>query len=172
MLNILSNKKIIIGSGILTSIMFIIVMFFVNPMIDSSNGLSVIQLQLAFDKKIGIDIVKSWGDLGVLNFNSYIFTDYIYAFAYSLFFASLLSMLMIQANEQNNIKYTMVIKLALIAGFLDWIENTIELAFINNLVDFSDMIFTIHSIVASLKWFAVPIVAGYIVVLVVKIKNK
>ena len=56
-------------------------------------ALGVVKLQLSFEKAEGIKIVESWGQLGVSNFNKWIFTDYIYAFAYSLLFSSILARL-------------------------------------------------------------------------------
>ena len=51
MLGILSKKSVIIISSIMILIMFILVMFIVNPSIDGKNGMGVIALQIAFDKE-------------------------------------------------------------------------------------------------------------------------
>ncbi len=165
MLKKLNNINIVLSTGILTSIMFIIVMFIVNPMIDGKNGFEVILLQFSFYKEVGVTIINNWGENGISNFNSYIFTDYLYALLYSIFFASLLTVLIFKAKQENNIRYTWVVQLAFFAGLFDWIENTLELFFINNTIVFSNSLFFIHSIVATLKWLAVPIAIGYVVVL-------
>ena len=156
-------------SGFFTLIMFIIVMFIVNPIIDSKNGFGVISLQLAFDKAKGISIVNSWGDEGISNFNHYIFTDYLYALFYSFFFASLLSMLIFRAKQEIYTKYTWIVYLPFFAGMCDWFENTIELLFIKNMSDFSNKLFFIHSVISALKWIALPIVLVYVVLLLKEI---
>jgi len=163
MLNILSKKRVIIISTVITLIMFIVVMFIVNPFIDGKNGISVLALQLSFDKEVGIKIINSWTESGIENFNKFIFTDYIYALGYSIFFASILSAFILKKGKQNISKYKLIIYLPFIAGLFDWIENTLELLFINNPSEFSNILFFIHSLIASLKWLALPIIAIFIV---------
>jgi len=152
--------------------MFMIVMFYINPLIDSQNGLSVISLQLAFDKNIGIEVIKNWRESGINNFNQWIFTDYIYAFSYSLFFASLLSFLICKKKKTKNISYAVSVYLAFIAGFLDCIENTMELSFINAPETYSSFLFFIHSCIASIKWALLPIIVSYIIILLLQNDKK
>lgn len=163
MLNIFSKKNVLMISTVMTLIMFIVVMFIVNPSIDEKNGMGVLALQLAFDKEVGIEIINSWTQSGVENFNQFIFTDYIYALSYSLFFALILSVLILKKSKQNLLKYKLIVYLPFIAGLFDWIENTLELLFINNPIEFSNTLFFIHSIIASLKWMTLPIVLTFII---------
>jgi len=158
-----SNKKIIGISTVITLIMFAVVMFIVNPSIDGKNGMGVLALQLAFDKEVGIEIINTWGKSGIENFKQLIFTDYIYALGYSFFFASILSVLILKKSKQNSSKYKFIIFLPFIAGLFDWIENTLELLFIHNPIEFSNTLFFIHSIIASLKWIALPIIVIFII---------
>jgi len=171
MLKKLNNIKVVMVSGILTAAMFVVVMFLVNPMIDGKDGFEVILLQLAFDKEAGVNILNSWGDSGVSNFNRYIFTDYLYAVSYSIFFASLLSMLIFSAKKEKSIKYTWIVYLAFFAGLCDWFENTVELFFIKNMMEFPSTLFFMHSTVSALKWMALPVVIVYIVVLLGKMDS-
>jgi len=168
MLHALNRKVVLIGSLVFMSIMFVIVMFFVNPSVDGGNGAGVIKLQLSFEKESGIKIINSWGQSGIENFNQWIFTDYIYALAYSVFFASLLSFLILKKGKETYLAYKSVVYLAFIAGFFDWVENTIELLLVNNPSEVSNTLFFLHSIVASLKWAAIPIAVAYILVLLTK----
>jgi len=163
MLNILSKKRVIILSTVITLVMFTVVMFIVNPSIDGKNGMGVLALQLAFDKEVGIETINSWTQTGIDYFNRYIFTDYIYALSYSIFFSSLLSVLILKKSKQNLSKYKFIIYLPFLAGLFDWIENTLELLFINNPIEFSNILFFIHSIIASLKWIALPIILTFII---------
>jgi hypothetical protein len=163
MLNILSKKSVIIISTVIALIMFTIVMFIVNPSIDGKNGMGVLSLQLVFDKEVGIEIINNWTQSGIENFNKLIFTDYIYALGYSIFFASILSVLILKKSKQNILKYKLIVYLPFIAGLFDWIENTLELLFINNPIEFSNTLFFIHSIIASSKWIALPIIVTFII---------
>jgi len=168
MLHILNKKPVLIGSLILMSISFVIVMFFVNPSIDGGNGTEVIKLQLSFDKEAGTAIINGWGESGIEHFKQWIFTDYIYAFAYSVFFASLLSFLILKKGMGASFVYRGAIYLAFAAGFFDWVENTMELSFLSNPSEFSSILFFLHSIVAVAKWATIPIAVAYIVILLAK----
>jgi len=156
MLKFFAQKTVLVSTAFFMSIMFIIVMFFVNPLIDSGHGLSVISLQLSFDKNIGLKILDAWGDKGITNFKQWIFTDYIYAISYSLFFASFLSFLIVKKGKEKSSSYRRLIYLAFIAGLFDCIENTMQLFFVNNPIHYSESLFFIHSIISSVKWIALP----------------
>jgi hypothetical protein len=170
MIEILSKKIILIFSIILTIIMFIIVVFIVSPMMDGGDGTGVVKLQLSFQKVEGIKIVESWGQLGISNFNKWIFTDYIYAFAYSLLFATILARLIKKRKLINsNIKY--LVLLPFVAGLLDMTENTMELFFINNQTSFSNSLFYLHSLVSTVKFLLIAISLILIIVLWLKKKK-
>jgi len=165
MIHTLSNRTVLFTSLFLMILMFVIITVYVNPFIDGGNGSSVIKLQLAFKKEAAIDIVNSWGKFGIANFERWIFTDYLFAISYAFFFASLLSFLILKKGKEKLFAYRAVVYLAFIAGFFDFTENTIELFFLSNPADFSVPIFFIHSVIASIKWAAVPIAFIYILVL-------
>jgi len=168
MLLALNKKSVLIGSLISMSIMFAIVMFYANPLIDGGNGSGMLKLQLAYDKEAGIEIINSWGASGIDHFNQWIFTDYIYAVSYAVFFASVLSILIVKKGKEEYLVYRFGVYLAFVAGLLDWIENTMELFFVNNSSGFSSALFFLHSIIATVKWAALPIAVAYIVVLLAK----
>ena len=151
------EKNILKISLFTTIILFIIVMFFVNPLIDWNNWMWVLQLQLAFGKNEAIEIIKKWGINWIQNFNKLIFIDYIYALSYSIFFSSVLYKLLWKKWTKNIIIY-----LPFIAWLLDFLENTFELFFINNPKNFSSILFFIHSVLASFKWLILPIVIYFI----------
>lgn len=165
MLHTLNSKTVLIGSVIFMSVMFVIVTFLVNPAIDGGNGIGVLKLQLSFDKEVGIAIINSWGKSGIEHFKEWIFTDYIYAVSYAVFFASLLSILIMKKGKEEFFVYRFGVYLAVIAGLLDWVENSIELFFINDPSGFSNNVFFLHSIVAIVKWAALPVAIAYIAVL-------
>lgn len=172
MLHLLGNRKLLITSMIMTSIMFCIVMFFANPLIDGKNGMGLLALQLAFEKTSGMAIVNSWGPLGIERFNRWIFTDYIYALSYTAFFVSLLSWLMLKNGITDKSRHALVLYAPLVAGSMDWIENTMEIFFLKSPEDFSNALFFVHSLVSTIKWSALPIVIVYIVALLIRQRSK
>jgi len=168
MLPALGKPTVLMSSFALMSVMFVVVMFFVNPAIDGNDGSGVLALQLLFEKDAGIDLLKSWGESGVNNFKKWIFTDFLYAFSYSLFFASLISYLALKKTLQVRSTSVYFVSLALCSGVLDCVENSMELSFMSNPYFFSANLFFVHSLVASLKWLAVASVVIYILVLLIK----
>jgi len=57
-----------------------------------------------------------------------------------------------------------------IAGLLDWLEDSMELSFINDLEGYSGILFTLHSLVASAKF--IFIILSFIFIIVLWIKKK
>jgi len=155
-MNFLANRQVMIISMISTLIMAFIVMVIVDPLIDGKDGFSVIALQLSFDKEIGKEIVSSWN---IEAFNRWIIMDYLYALSYMIFFVSFLLWL----EKIKNLPSTIVPYIAIGAGVFDWIEDSLELLFLNNIEAFSSTLFFIHSIFATLKWLALPIIIGTII---------
>ena len=155
-MNILANKTIVIFSMITTFIMAFIVMARVDPLIDGKDGLSVIALQLSFFIDNAKEIVSTWD---ISAFNDLIILDYIYALSYMIFFAALISWLEKEKAQPKSIfPY-----IAIAAGVFDWIEDSLEVSFLNNMNDFSPTLFFIHSLIASLKWIAFPVIIWKII---------
>jgi hypothetical protein len=152
----LAKKSIVLTSMITTLIMAFIVMVIVDPMIDGGNGFNVIALQLSFDNTLGEKIVSDWN---IEAFNQWIIMDYIYALSYVIFFSSLILWL----EKSKNLPSSIVPYIALSAGIFDWIENSLELWFLNHIETFSSTLFFIHSVFATLKWLALPIIIGTII---------
>lgn len=156
-------KKIQILSGILTSILFIIVMFVVNPMIDGKIGLDVIKLQLSFHTDIGKSIIENWNEIGKQNFLKYIYTDYIYAFSYAIFLSSIYYTKLLKNKIHLKGTKVLILILPLIAGLFDMIENTIEIMFIKNSSEFPEYLFELHSILAFFKWLVLPFIFYFLI---------
>lgn len=168
MIKALGKTKVIISSLVATLLMFAIVIFNVNRAIDGGDGSSILKLQLSFDKNTGIEIINAWGPAGVELFKNWIFTDYLYAFAYSVFLASMLSFLILKKGVENKRIYKASVYLAFAAGALDCIENTLELLFINNPYEFPGNLFFFHSVLATMKWASIVIVMMCLVFLLTK----
>ena len=149
-------NKILWISTIFLFVMFSIVIFYVDPMIDGKDGSGVIALQLSFFVDRAIEVVNSWDIGGADRFKKYIFTDYIYAIAYVLFFVSVLKVLIHKKRASN--RYNFFVYFAILAGILDWVENSIEIAFVSNMQNFSETLFFLHSVISVIKWSALQIV--------------
>jgi len=143
-------------SAVFTAFMAFVVMGIVNPMIDGKDGLSVIALQLSFDKAAAKEIVSTWD---IEAFRQWIFTDYIYALSYVVFFTSLLLWL----GKEKHVNVKRFVAIALFAGLFDWVENSLELWFLQDMDHFSSTLFFIHSVLSTLKWLALPVVLWKIV---------
>ena len=167
MVTLQENKKALIGFGILTAIMYVIVMLIINPMIDGKTGFEVIQLQLSFTTENANVIIEGWGETGQQNFLRYIYTDYLYAAAYSFFLAVLYLNKLLKNVIEIKGRHFIFLILPFIAGMFDMLENTIEIFFIKNPDDFPELLFSIHSILASLKWLALPV---FLYVLIKRVK--
>jgi len=161
----LAQKRVVLISLAAMLIMFTVVMFVVNPLIDGGNGMDVIRLQLSFDKQTGIQIASG---LNKELFRRWIFTDYLYAVSYAFFLSSLISWLIKNRHVSKTSWLSIGIYLPFIAGACDWIENSIELLFFKDMVSFPSELFYLHSVLATIKWMSLPVILVMIVVLVRK----
>jgi len=159
----LANKKIVIFSALTTVIMAFIVMVIFDPLVDGKDGLDVIALQLSFSKEAGVGIVSGWN---IEVFQKWILLDYLYALSYMLFFASIILWL----EKEKGVVHSMYAYIAIFAGIFDWIENSLEVWFVHDIEGFSSVLFFVHSIVATLKWLALPLIMWCIVQLY-RVKN-
>ncbi|WP_413110370.1 hypothetical protein [Thaumasiovibrio sp. DFM-14] len=158
LINYLSKVSVLSVSTVVTVIMFYLVMFVLNPNIDSSDGFSVIKLQLAFDQTVGLNIINSWGSDGVAYFLDWIYLDYIYAASYSLFFSSLLAYLLRKKCYYLDPRLNLIVFVPFFAGFLDCLENTMEVFFLRSPNEFINEVFWFHSMVAAVKWMMLPLI--------------
>ncbi len=68
-------------------------------------------------------------------------------------------------KAKSGLPYLLFAYVAVLAGALDWLENTLELRFLDDVEGFPKRLFFFHSIVATLKWLALPIVLAGIALL-------
>ncbi|MCF6208516.1 MAG: hypothetical protein L3J61_03920, partial [Ghiorsea sp.] len=148
--------RMVTVSAISTIVFAIIVMAVAGPLIDDKDGVSIIALQLSFSKEAGESIISTWS---IEAFNKWIVMDYLYALSYMTFFASLI----LYIEKRKGITHSLYPYIAITAGIFDWIENSLELWFLHDTSGFPATLFFIHSILATLKWLAVPIILWYFV---------
>ncbi|SHJ28580.1 hypothetical protein SAMN02745165_01981 [Malonomonas rubra DSM 5091] len=157
MIEVFAHKRFVWLSLLAFLLTFAVCTFIVNPQIDGKDGSGLLALQLAFDKEVGIKIIESWGAEGRAFYQRWSFTDYIYAAAYSIFLASLLSSLAVRTGKSDALMFFITPLIALSAGVFDCAENSLEAAFINNPATFSADLFYFHSIIALCKWAAIGV---------------
>ncbi len=78
------------------------------------------------------------------------------------FFTSLL----LWFGKEKHVDVKRFVAIALFAGMSDWVENSLELWFLQDMDHFSSTLFFIHSVLSTLKWLALPVVLWKIVKLV------
>jgi len=157
MQNFLRQGKVLGFFAMATLIMFYLVMFKVNAEIDHHNGLNVLRLQLAFTLENADTIVREWEGFQTESFVKAMRYDYLYAFCYSFFFASLFAWLLHRRGLEDT-HYRFGIGIAFMAGLLDWFENSVEILYITHHPSMNEMLFFIHSVAASVKWLSLPVV--------------
>jgi len=153
MMNWVSQKQIVLASGVMTLLLFIAVIFLAEPAIKGNTGKGMVSLQLAFTKEHGQEILAVWGTRGMSEFRRWIAADYAYLLAYSVFLAGLL----VRAGARPG-----TVRLAFLGGALDAIENTMELFFLSLPQKFPAVLFFIHSLLSSMKWLLALWVIGYL----------
>lgn len=164
MLKFLSADRTLKGSAMAAVILFILVMLVINPRIDGSHGLGVIALQLAFVKSEGMRIVTGWGTTGIHRFQQWLWVDYLYAVAYGLFLTSLLARTARRHFVRPQVGARVLMLCPLLASSLDWMENSLELLFIQDPGAVSRLLFWCHSLLASIKWLLLPVVVTTLLV--------
>ena len=63
-----------------------------------------------------------------------------------------------KVKGKDNSWYMIFVYVAIFAGLSDWIENSLELCFLDDIDGFSQGLFWTHSMIATLKWLALPVV--------------
>lgn len=153
MLKRLGTRKLLLLSFLTTINLMHLLTFFVTPKITGEVGMGLINLQLSFDKNRAMELIASWGEHGRVAFNQLIIIDYIYPISYVCLLISLLALQMPQ--QQLSKLQINLLRLPILAGLLDWLENSMEIIFINFPHSFSEQLFFTHSLVASAKWLII-----------------
>ncbi|WP_303722051.1 hypothetical protein [Malonomonas rubra] len=152
MLKFLSRKSVLLTSLLFMTLMMVICMRLVNPAIDGQGGASLLALQLAFDKNLGIEIINCWGAEGSAVYRRWCFTDYLYAISYTIFLASLLVVLLFRKGKIGSSILSSTPFIVLGAGVCDCLENMMEYFFIQDPHNFPAQLFFAHSLISVLKW--------------------
>jgi len=127
----------------------------ITPLIDGKQGHEVLALQSMWDKQAAIAMTQAWGIKGIAYFTLFTLIDYLYAISYTLLFYCFITY-MYQQKRINPDTY--MLRLPLMMGALDGIENTLELGFVYHPHTFPDWLFITHTAVAMGKWMLLPLI--------------
>jgi hypothetical protein len=109
----------------------------------------VVELELAFTAVAFGDIVAQWGTAGVRAYRmATLLIDYWFPIVYSVFLASLIALLTMQADRD----LTGAFVLPFLAAALDWIENTLHLVLLRDPGHISARLVLTASVAAAAKF--------------------
>ena len=169
MFSILGRKQTLILSTLLTIILILVIILIVDPYIEGTKGASILSLQCSFDRTHADAVLRTWGSDAAVRFNQMIWVDYLFAFVYPVALASWL--LFFINKQQGLISYVYCrssVYIALSTGLFDWIEDSMELWYINKTSELPEIFFFLHSLAASAKFAAIFLVLLCIVILLLK----
>ena len=125
----------------------------VDPVLVKKSGFGVIHLQFAQRPDRLLLILQSWGAEGRAFFLRWIWLDYIYPAAYGTFL-----FLLLRRSVNRAFPASMTLRvlslLPLLAGVLDWVENTVEIYMMRHIAQAAE-IFALHRFFVYTKWSAV-----------------
>jgi penicillin amidase len=122
---------------------------------------SIFDLQLAFTPQRFQFVMEQWGEAAMQNYVTGMWMDYIYPVAYSLALAGFIAWLTVCPNQSPARWHLILFSLPLIAGLLDWVENSLHLLMLAVLHATPSALVFIASLAAAIKWIlaAVSILA-------------
>ncbi|MBM3180143.1 MAG: penicillin acylase family protein [Chloroflexi bacterium] len=113
---------------------------------------SIFDLQLAFTPQRFQFVMEQWGEAAMQNYVTGMWMDYIYPVAYSLALAGFIAWLTVRPNQPPARWHLTLFSLPLIAGLLDWVENTLHLVMLAVLHSTPFVLVFIASLAAAIKW--------------------
>jgi hypothetical protein len=168
MLSIVGKKQTLVFSTLLTVILALFVILVVDPYIEGEHGASIVTLQRSFDRNSADTVLATWGSDAAARFNRSIWVDYLFALVYPVALASWLLLLISKKGLLSSVYCRSSIYIALSAGLFDWIEDSMELWYINKTSELPEIFFFLHSLAASAKFTAIVVAALCIVILLLK----
>lgn len=147
----LTNPWLALVSGALAGFLFSRLAAGLETLPPGAPG--IFALQLAFTPQRFQFVLEQWGDDAVQHYVTGMWLDYIYPVAYSLALAGLLAWLTSRPNQAPARWQLTLFSLPLIAGLLDWVENSLHLLMLAVLHSSSSPVLVfIASLAAAIKW--------------------
>ena len=172
----LSNKSILLYSGLLGIILFLALGYFNIPLVTKIAPNGIVSFELAKDINTSISIISSWDLNAKINAGLNLGIDFLYLVVYSIFFATSCYLISQKYINKNNWMYKtglLLTKLQFVAALFDAIEN---IALIKLLIGSNNEICSLIAFYfASIKFMIIGMViiyilAGYTISIVLKYK--
>ncbi|MDY6904329.1 MAG: hypothetical protein SWH61_06560 [Thermodesulfobacteriota bacterium] len=148
----IGTRRVAVVSGIL----FVCSQVTIYLIVRDLSPEKVLILQTTFSQEKFLSIIGAWKLGGLLPlFKAHFYVDYFHPVWYSVFLASLMAI----GFNVNNIseKYNRLLMIPFIAGFLDLVENTMELIILSNIARASRAKIVAGALAANIKWLLVGI---------------
>jgi len=128
------------------------------------DPLDLVRMQTTFSKAAFFGIVGNWGEASWQAFYRHYWLDFFHPLVYGAFLASALARLLARRNALGGRgRHLLLVPFA--AAVCDEIENVCQLYLTIHLPDFSVPLFFAGALAANVKWAAVAVTVGAIVVL-------
>jgi hypothetical protein len=161
----LSNKSILLYSGLIGVILFLALGYFNKPLVTEIAPNGIVSFELAKDINTSISIISSWDLNAKINAGLSLGIDFLYLVIYSIFFATSCYLISQKYINKNNWMFKtglLLTKLQFVAALFDAIEN---IALIKLLIGSNNGIYSsIAFYFASIKFLIIALGIVYIII--------
>ncbi len=148
---LLQNPWLGLVSGILAGFLFSLLAAGLATLPPNAPG--ILDLQLAFRAERLNAVLNAWGEAGVQQYVGSMWLDYLYPLAYSVSLASFLAWLAARPGFWQLVLFC----LPLLAGALDYVENTLHLLMFAWLLALPPALVFTAALAASAKWLLIAV---------------
>jgi len=113
-------------------------------------------------------VLRQWGEAGVTGYREHLWLDYLFPAAYAIFFASLIAWMDGKRTISTG-KIPIIFSFPLVAGLLDWLENTIHLQLLQNPTAINAVLIFSAFVISSTKWLLLFVTVIYILIRFLKL---
>ncbi len=145
------EQSLYLYAGIAMVILGGILMFIIDPQLKQLGQFGVLDLEFSDNHSEFTRVMAGWGAEGRSHFLRWLWLDYLYPMAYAMFFyLGLKKYLPALLNNKTVIQW--LAGIPLLAGFLDWVENSMEILLVLNMENITKTQLFIHSAAVYSKW--------------------
>ena len=146
----LARKPIILFSGLGTAVLFFVITYNSQQYLPQTAP-GILSLQFCTSPEAFLAILEQWGEAGITGYLEHMWLDYLFPAAYAIFFASLIAWLESEKTISTG-RIPPIFFFPLVAGLLDWLENSIHLLILRNLSAVNSLQVFITFLISSTKW--------------------
>ena len=156
----LAHKEIILLAGLSAAVMFLLIHYSSNKYLPE-NTPGIISIQFCATPETFLAVLGQWGKAGVNGYREHLWMDYLFPAAYAIFFASIISWLDMKKSISTG-QIPIFFSFPLVAGLLDWLENTIHLQLLGNPAVINEIMVFSSFVISLTKWLLLFITILYI----------